>query len=562
MAGPSKNVQGGYLGYSALSESYWNALNQVRTGETKRLEQEKLELENEATINEQFQIPGYERAQQPGGSRSGARGGKAPTVVTNNGFSYTANINDPKLMEFLQPPDANVDPTDPAAYAELNYRKNVSQQQKELFKGKDFTLDGSTAQAGGGFNSALQGALEGLKSEYVKAGRRTSPRKRRESRGQIQGQLQALQAFGQEIQGLQGSYGDAYNNGMISYGTKSEFIDFLNTVNGPNNLEVVWEDGRGFLRGESAGGKYTNMPLDNLESLKNGLVLKQNNPAGIVNSLVQSTNAIRETVDERGVKIQNNNWTEETTNQVQSQLAQLLPDNNATLSMGIDWLGFNGTAWKKKVASDPEGSKQIVLDALAAHVKSQHNPQVKGGLTEDQYADNTLQADKFSETQRHNRISESQAQQRIDKPSGSGGGTGKTQDPSVGEHALRLSKINNTLEKITPGKGKTAIQLSELVGGKVKSASYQPPGKDYPDFPDGYYKISVAGGGENRIDVNDKDFLFEYLAEAQGVPLSQIAQYKELRASGATQSNNTQSNDDAAARREAIKAKIAARRNK
>ncbi len=555
MPGPSKNVQGGYLGYSALSESYWNTLNQIRSGETKRLEQEKLELENEAAINEQFQIPGYERSTQPG-TRSGSRGGKAPTVVTNNGFSYTANINDPKLMEFLQPP--GVDNTDPAAYAEFNYKKNVAQQQKELFKGKDFSLDGAMEQGGGGFNAALQGALEGLKGEYVKAGRRTSPRKRRESRGQIQSQLQALQAFGQEIQGAQGSYKEAYDNGLISYGTKSEYIDFLNTVNGPNDLQVVWKDGRGFLQGTSAAGKRINRPLDNLESLKNGLVMKQNNPSELVNALVQSTNAIRETVDERGVKIQNNDWTEETTNQIQSQLAQLLPNNNATLSMGIDWLGFNGSAWKNKVQSDPEGAKQIVLDSLAAHVKSQHNPQTKGGLTEDQYADNTLQAEKFTETKRHNVVSERQAQERIDKPSSSGGGGG-SQDPKVGEHALQLSKINNAIARITPGSGKDRVQLSHLVGGGVKGATYNPPGKDQPDFPDGYYKIEVAGGGINRIDVNNTDLLFEYIAQAQGIPLSMIEEYKGLRAS---QSNQTQSNDDDAARREAIKAKIAARRNK
>ncbi len=457
MPGPSKNVQGGYLGYSALTDSYWNTLNRVRKDQTQRLEREKLELENEAQTDALFQLPGYEGQQQQGRSaRSTTVGGKAPTVVTNNGFSYTANINDPKLMEFLQP--VQVDPTDPEAIATSNYRKNVSQQQKELFKGKDFSLDGSGAPAGGGFNSALQGALEGLKGEYIREGRRTSQRKRREGRSRVRGQLQALQAFSGEVQGLQGSYKDAYDNGLISYGTKSEFVDFLNTVSGPNDLQVQWDNGRGFLVGTSAAGKAVTMPLDNLEGLKNGLVLKNNNPAPIIDQLVKTVNTVSQGVDANGVKTENNAWTEETTNNVQNQLNQLLPDNNSVLSMGIDWLGFDGSAWKAKVGSDPEGSRQIVLDALASHVKSQHTPIDKGGLTADQAVDNKLASQKFTETQRHNRISEGQAQQRLDKVDEERERTKSATELKLEETAKQKQSTLNIVNKAIKGQDFTSLE--------------------------------------------------------------------------------------------------------
>ena len=470
MAGPSKKVQGGYLGYSALTDAYWSTLNQVRKGQTQRLEQEKLELQNEAAVNDLFSLPGAPASQ--GSALPTSKGGSAPTVVTNAGFSYTANINDPKLMEFLTPPA--VDPSDPEAYALDNYKKNVSQQQKELFKGKDFSLDGSATQAGGGFNNALQGALEGLKSEYVKAGRKTSPRKRRESRLQIRNQLQALQTFSSEVQSVQGAYKQAYDSGIISYGTGSEFIDFLNTVSGPNDLEVKYDGGRGFLVGTSSAGKNIVMPLDNLEGLKNGLVTKQNNPAPVVNQLVQQVNKVVEGVDERGVKTQSNEWTEETTNNVQNALSQLLPDTNSVISMGIDWLGLNGTQWKKKVQSDPEGSKQLILDTLANHVKSQHTPVVKGGLTEDQYQDNQLASDKFDETRRHNRVSERQAQERIDKPSGGGGKNSATPEDRASDIASNLNNPAYWASKSIDGKkvAKSGIQggvlTLDLITGNSK----------------------------------------------------------------------------------------------
>ena len=530
MPGPSKKVQGGYLGYSALTDSYWNTLNNVRKGQTQRLEQEKLEIANEDALLEDFTLPGSQTAGPQTASRT--RGGVAPTVVTNSGFSYTANVNDPALMGLITPEDnALLTPEEQARNA---YRERVSSGQKDLFKETDFTLDGSTLQQGGGFNSALQNALEGLKGSYVKAGRKTSPRKRREQRLAIKGQLGALQAFSGEVQGLQQSYKQAYDNGLISYGTKSEFIDFLNTVSGPNDLQVEWKDGRGFLMGTSRAGEPISLPLDNLEALKNGLVLKQNNPAPVVEKLVQQVNKLKEGVDERGVKFQNNDWTEETTNQVQNQLSQLLPDSNAVLSMGIDWLGFNGTEWKSRVANDPEGSKQIVLDALSAHVKTQHTPTAKGGLTEDQYADNQLQGQKFDETKRHNRVTEGQAQQRINKP------TGKpdTKEPTQ-EDALFMQRLTEEVNFITPGKGEKDVVLSGLVGGKIKKAAYRKPTKDTKDqFPNGHYEVEVAGGGTNLIDVSDKLLLMRYVAEAQGINPELVRLYTDAEA---TQSNSTQS---------------------
>ena len=247
MAGPSKKVQGGYLGYSALGDSYDKAFNQVRGAQTQRLEQEKLEIANEDALLEDFTLPGAPQQQQ---TKGGAR--KAPTVVTENGFSYTANTSDPALMGLLAPTDQST--LSPEDQARNQYREAVAAGQKDLFKGTDFSLDGSTLQAGGGFNSALQNALEGLKGSYVKAGRKTSPRKRREQRLAIKGQLGALQSFSGEVQQLQQAYKQAYDNGLISYGTKSEFIDFLNTVSGPNDLQVEWKDGRGFLSGTSQAG--------------------------------------------------------------------------------------------------------------------------------------------------------------------------------------------------------------------------------------------------------------------------------------------------------------------
>ena len=529
MAGPSRKVQGGYLGYSALGDSFNKSLDRTRAGQEQRLKQEKLELENEAAIDEQFQL-----GEAPASQGATGRAKKNPTVVTNSGFNYSANVNDPKLMELIQP--APQDPTDPIAFAQSNYKKNVSQQQKDLFKGTEFSLDGSGLPSGGGFNSALQRALEGLKGNYVKAGRRTSPRKRREERLGIKNQLKALQGFGQEVQALQGSYKQAYDNGLISYGTKAEFIDFLNTVSGPNDLQVEWRDGRGFLVGMSSAGKEVAMPLDNLEGMKNGLVLKQNNPAPVIDKLVAEVNKIVEGVDENGVKTQTNDWTDETANMVSNQVSQLMTDQNSIISLGVDWLGFDGGTWKDKVSADPAGSKQLIVDTLTNHVKTQHKPVVKGGLTQDQFTDNQLAAEKFEETKRRNRVLEGQAQQRINKPTGTKGET------SPEDQVTQLNDIKSAIDEINiPANEESFFStkrpadrvLSKLVGGNIKKARFSAGDKDSREqFPNGYYEVETKGGGVNRIDVADKDLLFQYVAQVQDLDTSLVS----------NESNSTQSN--------------------
>ena len=376
MAGPSKNVQGGYLGYSALTESYNRALNQASANKTKRLEQEKLELQNDELVDDMFTLP---EAQQS--SVAGSRGKSQPktTVVTNGGFSFTANPNDVSQIDMLTPSLGLNKSPEEMEYDD--YRNRVAGQQKDVFKGKGFTLDGSALPSGGTFNSSLQSALEGLKGEFVRESRRTSPRRKREGKNRVKGQLAALQSFAQEIQGAQSSYKQAYDNDLISYGTGSEFIDLLNTLQVPNDLKIDFKDGRGFLVGTSAGNKPINLPLDNLETIKNGLVLKGNNPQPLVDQLIAETNKVTQGVDANGVKTENNAWTVDKTNMVQNQLGSLLRSDNDVLSMGVDWLGYDPVKFKAMVQEAPEEARQNVLDALSYHVRSQHQEIDKGGLT-------------------------------------------------------------------------------------------------------------------------------------------------------------------------------------
>ena len=203
--------------------------------------------------------------------------------------------------------------------------------------------------------------------------------------------------------------------------------------------------------------------------------------------------------------------------------------------MGIDWLGFNGTEWKSRVANDPEGSKQIVLDALASHIQSQHTPTQKGGLTADQAIDNKLAVEKFDETKRRNRVLEGQGQQRIDKPTGT-----KTKTISPEEQTKQLTAIKSAIDNFKIPKKTEGFfsdsypdnqYLSKLVGGNIKSAKFSAGTKETRgQFPDGYYEIETKGGGKNFIAVTDKEHLFNYIAEAQGLDV------------GSLQSNNTKSN--------------------
>ena len=535
MPGPSKSVQGGYLGYSALTDSYFDTISKFQGQRTQRLEQEKLELQNEAAVDDLFTLPEYQQS-----SAVGSKGQPRPktTVVTNGGFSFTANPEDSVQIDMLTPA-LGVD-LSPEEQAYSSYKQDVVSKQRDVFKGKNFALDGSGLPQGGTFNAVLQNALEGLKGEYVREGRRTSPRKRREGRLRIRQQLQALQGFAGEIQGAQQAYVDAYKNDLISYGTGSEYIDFLNTLQGPNDLQIAFKDGRGYLTGTSASGMPVSLPLDNIETIKNGLVLKGNNPQPLIDKLIKETNKVTQGVGEDGVKTENNAWTVDKTNMVENQLGQLLKSDNDVLSMGIDWLGYDPSKFKQMVQENPQEAKQNVLDALAYHVRAQHQLIDKGGLTADQAVDNKLAANKFIETKRRNRVLEDQAQQRINK------GTNTKEEVPDEEEALYLQNLTQEMSFIKPGLGDKQVILSGLVGGKIKKASYKPPSKDFKDqFPDGYYEVEVQGGGKNLIDVNDKRLLFEYIANANGITPELVRTYAETLG----QSSNTQSNKAEALRK-------------
>ena len=511
MAGPSKSVQGGYLGYSALTDSYNKALGNIQARRAQGLKNEELELANEETINDQFTLP---EAPVAGAGGGGGRGKGQTTVVTNGGFAFTANPNDATQLGMLtQDPTVPVDP----------YKQSVASQQRDIFKGKDITLDGSKTPQGGTFNATLQGALEGLKGEYLREGRRTSPRKRREGRKPCKTATGGATGVRRELQGAQQAYKQAYDNDLISFGTGSQYIDLLNTLQVPNDLQLDFKDGRGVLVGTSSAGMPINLPIDNLESIKNGLVLKGNNPQPLVAELIKEVNKVTQGVDAQGIKTESNAWTIDKTNMVENQLGNLLKSDQDVLSMGVDWLGYDPTKFKSMVQEAPQEARQNVLDALTYHVRSQHQLIDKGGLDKDKAIDNALAADKFDETKRHNRVSEDQAQQRIDKPTG--GGSKKTVSPE--EQLKQLKQLKTTIDGLKVPKGKEGWfgtsapsdrVLSKLVGGNIKKARFSAGDKDSKDqFPDGYYEIEVAGGGTNRIDVTDKELLLKYIAGAQGI---------------------------------------------
>ena len=530
MPGPSRKVQGGYLGYSALTDSYFDTIAKFQGQRNQRLEQEKLELQNEQAVDDMFTLPEYQQS-----SAAGSKGKPQPktTVVTNGGFSFTANPNDAVQTDMLTPSLGLAKTPEEQAYD--SYKQDVVAKQRDVFKGKNFTLDGSALPQGGTFNSVLQGALEGLKGEYIREGRRTSPRRRREGRSRVRQQLQALQGFANEVQGAQQAYVDAYNNDLISYGTGSEFIDFLNTLQVPNDLQVSFKDGRGALVGTSASGMPINLPLDNIETIKNGLVLKGNNPQPLINALIKDTNKVTQSVGEDGVKTENNAWTVDKTNMVENQLSQLLKSDQDVLSMGVDWLGYDPSKFKSMVQENPQEARQNVLDALAYHVRSQHQPIDKGGLTADQAIDNKLAQEKFAEQKRATAVREGQAQQRIDKPTGGSKKTGLSPE----EQTKELRKITDAVNNIEVPKGEEGFfgtkkpkdrYLNKLVGGNVKSAKFSAGTSETKDqFPDGYFEVELKGGGKNFIDVNDRELLIGYIAEAQGIDSTLVSNTNQTK---------------------------------
>ena len=531
MPGPSRKVQGGYLGYSALGDAYDKAFNQVRGAQTERLEQEKLELQNEQAVDNLFSLPGQ---QQVAGGSKGRRQPKT-TVVTNNGFSFISNPDDIIQQDMLTP-SLGLNKT-PEEMEYDNYKQDVVSKQKEVFAGQDFSLDGSSLPQGGTFNSTLQNALEQLKGAYVKEGRRTSPKKRRAGRNMVRQQLGALQAFAGEIQGMQQAYIDAYKNDLISYGTKSEYIDFLNTLQVPNDLQIAFKDGRGALVGTSASGMPINLPLDNISAMRNGLVLKSENPQPTMDKLLKEVSKVVKSVDENGFEYETNEWTEDKANYVMNVLGSKIQDKNQVLSTGIDWLGFDPSKFKKMIQENPEEARQAVLSGLTNSLsKSYNQTSNKGALTPNE----ALAQERFEEQKRATKVRENQAQQRIDK------GLKPDEEAPSQEEALYLQNLTEELSFIKPGAGDKQVILSGLVGGKVKKASYKPSTKDFKDqFPDGYYEVEVQGGGKNLIDVNDKRLLFEYIANANGITPELVRTY----ADSLGQSNNTQSNKAEALRK-------------
>ena len=159
---------------------------------------------------------------------------------------------------------------------------------------------------------------------------------------------------------------------------------------------------------------------------------------------------------------------------------------------------------------------------------------IKEALLQDQFADNKRAEAAAIETRRLNRVTEDQAQQRIDKPSGTGSKTEKGNQ----DDALFMQGLVEELSFIKPGVGEKDVFLSGLSGGKIKSAAYRAPTKETKDqFPDGYYDIQVTGGGKNLIDVNDKGLLLEYIAGANNIDPELIKVY----AQSLGQSNNIKS---------------------
>ena len=364
MAGPSSKVGGGYLGYSSLTDSYWNTINQIRAGKKQDLETEVAENELVGYENDLFDAP----LSGTGAASAGSPGSKRPRVEVSaaaGSIQWDFEDGDADFSPLVTPYGEDLDPnSEEGIVAALHNakRKSVVETQAGLKKAKKFSPTGSGAQ-GGGFSRAQNAFLRDAKSQYAKAGKIKRPRKRKEAKEEIVRQTRAFKKFAGEVSGIRDNYLKMLEAGVDSKAMSSDYIEFMNTIQ-QGDLGIEMTENGAYLVGQSAQGTKYNMPIDDIENLQAGLIMKASDPRANINKATELINKIVEGVDANGFRTQNNFITPEKEANAKDVLRSSLGNDSNLRSIGVDYLGLDGIKWNRLVDNDPDVAREKATEAL------------------------------------------------------------------------------------------------------------------------------------------------------------------------------------------------------